>query len=189
LDVLEWYGIDLSLLASDAAQIEIGRTHTIGFRTDPIGNVQLPLALDPGLDLKRTSYLSRMIQRWGRLPLVLLNGLDLKDHRYAFIGTEDWSMHPLIPPGSLVLIDETKRRIQTTGWNNEGERPVYFLEHRAGYIIGWCSLNEGILCVQPHPASESAVQVFSYPDQIDVIGQVVGMATRLDPGRKRRTRS
>ena len=71
----------------------------------------LPLALDPGIDLKRTTYLSRMIQRWGKLPLMLLNSMDLKGHRYAYIGTEDWRMHPLISPGSLVLIDETKRKI------------------------------------------------------------------------------
>jgi hypothetical protein len=31
--------------------------------------------------------------------------------------------------------------------------------------------------------------VYSYPDQIDIVGQVTGVAMRLDQGRKRRTRS
>jgi transcriptional regulator with XRE-family HTH domain len=189
LDVLEWYGVDVSLLPADAAQIHIERTHVLRFRSDALGNVQLPLSLDPGLDLKRTSYLSRMIQRWGTLPLMLLNGIDLKDHRYAFVGSEDWSMYPLIQPGSLVLIDETKRKIALGGWTNEFDRPIYFLEHRTGYAISWCTLSEDRLVLQPHPASDAIPETYSYPDQIDVIGQVTGIAMRLDSGRRRRTRT
>ena len=88
------------------------------------------VALDPGIDLRRTTYLSRMIQRWGKLPIMLLNGMELKSHRYAYIGSEDWSMYPLIQPGSLVVIDETRRKIVNSGWSHESERPIYFLEHR-----------------------------------------------------------
>jgi hypothetical protein len=157
MDVLDWYGIDLSLLP-------------------------------PGVDLKRTTYLSRMIQRWGKLPLMLLNGLDLKGHRYAYVGSEDWTMYPLILPGSLVLIDETRRKVVNAGWTNEFERPIYLLEHREGYLVGWCSLNDDQLIVQPHPASECNADVFAYPSEIDVVGQVTGVAMRLDASKKRRTR-
>ncbi len=152
------------------------------------GEALLPIALDPGIDLKRTTYLSRMIQRWGKLPLMLLNSMDLKGHRYAYIGTEDWRMHPLVSPGSLVLIDETKRKIATSGWTNEFERPIYFFERREGYTVGWATLNDNVLIVQPHPSSESSPEVFEFPTEIDVVGQVVGIAMRLDPGRRRRTR-
>ena len=165
-------------------------THLIKFSGQGnSGEVLLPLALDPGIDLKRTTYLSRMIQRWGKLPLMLLNSMDLKGHRYAYIGTDDWRMHPLISPGSLVLIDETKRKIINTGWTNEFERPIYFFERRDGYSVGWATLNDNTLIVQPHPASETAPEVFEHPTEIDVVGQVVGIAMRLDPGRRRRTRS
>jgi hypothetical protein len=169
--------------------IEIERTHTVGFDTDGHGEVQLPLSLDPGLDWRRTTYLSRMIQRWGRLPLMLLNGLDLKNHRYGFIGTEDWTMYPLLQPGSFVLIDETRRKIVNTGWTNEFERPIYFLEHRKGFACGWCTLNDSQLILQPHPASMCNPEVYAYPDEVEVIGQVTGVAMRLDQGRRRRTRS
>jgi transcriptional regulator with XRE-family HTH domain len=188
-EVMEWYGVDISQMPADAMSIEIERTHTVGFDTDGHGEVQLPLSLDPGLDWRRTTYLSRMIQRWGRLPLMLLNGLDLKNHRYGFIGTEDWTMYPLLQPGSFVLIDETRRKIVNTGWTNEFERPIYFLEHRKGFACGWCTLNDSQLILQPHPASMCNPEVYAYPDEVEVIGQVTGVAMRLDQGRRRRTRS
>src|SRR5689334_1285677 len=138
-DVLSWYGIELSALPADGAIIELERTSLVGFHPEE-GDVQVPLALDPGLDVSRTMFLSRLIQRWGTVPLMLLNNIDLRTHRYGLIGTEDWSMFPIVPPGSLVVIDDSKRRIATGGWSNEFERPIYFLEHREGYACGWCSL-------------------------------------------------
>jgi len=186
LEVLQWYGVDLSHLPADAAAIELEKTHAIHFQATHQGEVLLPLALDPGLDLTKTTYLSRMIQRWGKLPLMLLHGLDLKTHRYAFVGSEDWSMYPLLQPGSLLLLDETKRKIVPLGWTNEFDRPIYFLEHREGYACGWCNLDGNRLVLQPHPASMCNPQVFLYPDEIDVIGQVTGVAMRLEHGRRRR---
>jgi transcriptional regulator with XRE-family HTH domain len=187
-EVLDWYGVDLSQQPGDAASISIERTHAIGFGPGATGEVLLPLALDPGLDPRRTSYLSRLIQKWGKLPLTLLNSFDIKDHRYAFIGSEDWSMYPLIPPGSLVLIDENQRRIVNSGWSNEFERPIYFLEHRDGFSCGWCTVGEGQLVLQPHPASMCAPEMYKFPGDIEVIGQVTGIAMHLDPGRRRRVR-
>ena len=189
LDVLEWYGVKVGDLGADATAVEIDRTHTIGFGALSAGEVQFPLALDPGIDVRRTTFLSRLIQRWGRLPLSLLNGFDLKDHRYAFIGAEDWFMYPLIQPGSLVVVDETRRKIVNSGWSHESERPIYFLEHRQGYAFGWCNLSDNQLVLQPHPASQCNPEIFAFPEEIDVIGQVTGVAMRLDQGKRRRNRS
>lgn len=186
LEVLHWYGVDASMLPADAAGIEIDKTHPLGFQVTEQGEIQLPLRLDPGMDFSKTTYLSRMIQKWGRIPLMLLNGLDLQAHRYAFVGSEDWSMYPLLPPTSLILIDENRRKIEMSGWTNEFERPIYFFEHREGFAVGWCHLDDNRLVLQPHPASICSPQIFKYPEDIDVIGQVVGMASRLDQGRKRR---
>ncbi len=189
-ELLDWYGLDLSALPADStACVEIERTHLLGFDPDTRGDVQIPISLDPGIDLRRTTYLSRMIQRWGKLPLMLLNGLDLKGHRYGYIGTEDWTMYPILQPGSLVLIDESRRKIAEGPWPNEFERPIYFFEHRTGYTCSWCNLSGNRLVLQPHPASLSNPEFFAYPDEIDVIGQVVGLAMRLDPARRHRARS
>ncbi|HWB99717.1 MAG TPA: helix-turn-helix transcriptional regulator [Bryobacteraceae bacterium] len=188
-EVLEWYGVELSALPGDAATIAVERTHLIGFGGDGHGEVQIPLSLDPGLDLRKTTYLSRLIQRWGKLPLSLLNGMDLKNHRYAFIGSEDWSMYPLIQPGALVLIDENRRKVVNAGWSNEFERPIYFFEHRKGYVCSWCTLNDNQMVLQPHPASMCYPEVYAYPEDIDVIGQVAGVAMLLDQAKRRRTRT
>ena len=118
---------------------------------------------------------------------MLVNNLDLKSHRYGLIGTQDWFMFPIVPPGSLVVIDDTRRRIASTGWNTEWERPIYFLEHRDRYLCGWCTLREGQLIVQPHPASFSEPEIYAYPSEIEVLGQVthVGMALGLKSTRAR----
>ncbi len=183
-EVLSWYGISLSSLPSDSSIIEHEKTHLVGFKPNE-GEIQVPIALDPGLDLSRTVFLSRMIQKWGVVPLMLLNNIDLKEHRYGLIGTDDWSMFPLIQPGSLVIVDDTRRKIATTGWRNEFDRPVYFLEHRDGYTCGWCSLKDGQLIVQPHPASKCDPEAYLYPQEIEVIGQVTGVAMNLDARRVR----
>lgn len=188
-EVLEWYGINLTSLATDSGFAEVARTHAIGFQGSSQGDALLPLSLDPGLDIHRTTYLSRMIQRWGRIPLMFLDGLDLKDHRYAFIGTDDWFMYPLLQPGSFVIIDESRRKIANSGWNNEFDRPIYFLEHRQGWLCGWCNQTERQLILQPHPSSGCVPQIYAYPEEIELVGQVTGVAMRLDQGPRRRARS
>jgi len=188
-EVLSWYGVPLDQLPGDASLIELPRTHVIGFSTRDQSEVQVPVALDPGIDLSKTEFLSRMIQRWGTLPLTLLKRLDLRNFLYGLVGTEDWFMDPLIPPGSLVVIDDRRRRIVKTGWNNEFDRPIYFLEHRSGYACAWCSLREGRLVLQPHPASQCEPEVYAYPQEIEVIGQVTEVAMSLDPSKRHRSRT
>ncbi len=187
-EVLSWYGISLANLPADSTEMVHSRTHTVEFQPED-GEFQVPLNLDPGIDLKRTVFLSRLIQRWGKLPLMLLNDVDLRNYRYGLIGTEDWSMYPLIAPGALVVIDETRRKIVSSGWANEFERPIYFLEHRDGYLCGWCTLREDRLIVQPHPASFNDPESYEYPSQIEIIGQVtqVAMALGLAPRRANRS--
>ena len=189
IEVLSWFGVNLGDLPADAGSIEIDKTHLIGFTINSTGDVLLPLALDPGIDLRKTTYLSRMIQRWGKLPLMLLNGLDLKTHRYAYIGADDWFMYPLLQPGSLIQIDETRRKPPRTGWTNEFDRPIYFCETREGYVCGWIALDDKHVSLMPHPASSCTPAVFDSIEAFDVIGQVTGVAMRLDQGRKRRIRA
>lgn len=187
-EVLEWYGVELGDMPADARLVEIDRTHTVGFRPSDQGEVMLPLSLDPNIDLTKSVFLSRAIQRWGRLPLMLLSGYDLKHHTYAYIGTDDWTMYPILQPGSFVLVDEARRKIVTSGWTSEFERPIYFIEHRNGFACGWCSIDNSRIVLQPHPASGCDAQVFA-ENEAEIIGQVTGVAMRLDHLRRRRTRS
>lgn len=188
-EVLGWYGVSLDQMAPDSAMIRLGKTHAIDFPADASTEVHLPILLNPGIDLNKTLFLSEVVQRWGKLPLALVGGVDYRRFRYAFVGTQDWSMHPLVPAGSLLIIDEGKRKIQTGGWSSQATRPIYFLEHRDAYYCRWCSLHQGVLSLISDPASDAPVLNFQYPEEIEIIGQVVGLAISLDLEPPRRTRS
>lgn len=187
-EVLAWYGVSLEQLPADSQQVSLQATHIIGITPNEQTEVQAPMALDPGLDLSKTEFLSRMIQRWGKLPLALLKRVDLRNHLYGLIGTEDWFMYPIVPPGSLVVIDDTRRRIAEGGWASEFDRPIYFLEHRQGFVCAWCTLREERLIIQPHPASPCEPEFYAYPEEIDVIGQVTEVGMCVDPAQRRRPR-
>jgi len=186
-EVLSWYGIALGDMPADAALVQLARTHPIGIQLREEGEAQVPIALDPGIDLSKTVFLSRMIQKWGKLPLMLLRHMDLRSRRYGLIGSDDWSMFPIIPPGSLVVIDDT-RRIRSSGWRTEFERPIYFFEHRDGYACSWCNLRGNRLILQPHPASSCEPESYEYPSEIEVIGQVTQVAMSLEPAARGRHR-
>jgi transcriptional regulator with XRE-family HTH domain len=176
--VLRWYGVPRDELESESLQVQLRETHAIQFseNTQITGPQPAGLEIDPS----KTTFLSHVIRRWGKLPLNCLNGLDLRRYRYGFIGLEDWSMYPILQPGALVAIDDNRRKIASGGWSNEMDRPIYFLEHRDGYACGWCSLLDGRLLLQPHPASHKEPQIFELQTGIDVIGQVVAVAMPLD---------
>jgi transcriptional regulator with XRE-family HTH domain len=186
---LSWYGIVLDRLPTDAALLELPRTQLVGFQASEDAEVQLPIVLDPGIDLSKTEFLSRMIQRWGKLPLVLLQNMDPRNHLYGLIGTEDWFMFPIISPGSLVVIDDTRRKIVNTGWTSEFERPIYFVEHRDGYCCCWCTQREERITLHPHPSSLYEPESYTYPTEIEVLGQVTQVAMTLEPVLRKRPRA
>jgi len=187
-EALSWYGINLGHLPVDASLVELPRTQLVGIQANEDTEVQLPISLDPGIDLGKTEFLSRMIQRWGKLPLVLLQNMDVKNHLYGLIGTEDWFMFPIIAPGSLVVIDDSRRKIINTGWITEFERPIYFVEHRNGYCCAWCSQKENRVTLHPHPSSQYEPESYMYPSEVEVVGQVTQVAMTLDPAVRRRPR-
>jgi hypothetical protein len=188
VSVLGWYGVGLPDLPADALTIDLSNTHLVEFGGNE-GEILAPLSLDPGIDMKRTTFLSRMVAKWGKVPLALLNTMETKKLRFALIGSEDWNMYPMIQPGALVTIDDSRRKVVNSGWTNEFERPIYFMEHRSGYACCWCTLSDDHLVLQPHPASLCPSQVFKFPQDIEIIGQVTGVAMLLDQERRRNNRS
>lgn len=185
-EVLRWYSVPLELLPSDGLHIRLEKTHAIRFTAE--GSVPVPPSLDREIDLNKTTFLSQMVRRWGKMPLSFLAGQEHRHLHYGFVGMADWSMYPVLQPGSLVLIDQNKRKIADDGWTSEFDRPIYFLEHRDGYYVGWCSHVAGRLLLAPHPAAQQAPTLFDYSD-IDVIGQVVGVAMLLESKKRRHART
>jgi transcriptional regulator with XRE-family HTH domain len=184
-EVFSWYGVHLDQQGTDALLFELPGSHPLDLNLANYRDIQAPLGLDPGVDLSQTTYLSRAISRWGALPLTLLKGLDLKKKRYALVGSEDWSMYPILRPGSLLLLNETGKISQNASWGDEWERPIYFLQERDGYLCGWVHLSGDRLVVLSHPARNTPPRVFLYPNDIDVIGQVVGVAMNLETQQRR----
>lgn len=181
-----WYGIDLNKLPLDAAGTVHSQSRLLELSPARSEEIEFP-ELDDSADLRRTSYLSRELMRWGKLPASLLKALDVQSQKYAFLGTEDWSMYPILMPGSFLLIDETKTKVSAEHWMHEIERPIYFLEHRSGFRCGWCSLSRDTLIWQPHWSAQRPPEIFKYPGEIEIVGRVTGVAMKLGSARRRHT--
>ena len=143
-EVLGWYGVPVESMAADAGLDPDREDARHPFQRRSSAEAMLPISLDPGIDLRRTFFVSELVQRWGKLPLALLGGhrcqpLPLWLCRHGRLGD--------VPHDSsrdrLLVIDDTKRKIQASGWRSLSERPIYFLEHRDGFYCRWCSVKDG----------------------------------------------
>lgn len=180
LDMLEWYGVELCDSQQDARMFAGGTTQLIAENGDGRTEVSVPIRLDPSFDVRRTAYLSRIIQAWGTAPLAMLRQLETRKFRYGYIGSNDWTMYPLITPDSLVQIDPDRRKVETQGWRNEFERPIYFIETRNSYVCSWVMLLEpGQLLIQPYSFSPCRATVVAVPGEATIVGQVTGVAMHL----------
>ena len=177
-DLMGWYGIDLSRMPFDVAASEPRRTHLA--QPADVTQVELPVRLDPSIDLRCTSNVGRLIEKWGIVPLPHLKALFENGFTYGYIGSEDYTMYPLLMPGTFVQVDESKNDVVNQGmWRSEYERPIYFVETREGHICSWCTVKGECIILQPHPLSPVPVRIMRHGQEAEVLGQVVGIAMRL----------
>jgi transcriptional regulator with XRE-family HTH domain len=174
LEIFRWYDVPIEDCFPDGEEFQAPRTHLAA----PPVSLRIPMRFDPAFNPKRTEFLSRMVEQWGKFEGVLTNGSER--HRYGYIGLLDRRMMPLLRPGSVVLIDVCARRIEDENWANEYDRPIYFVEVRGGYRCGWFHQDGPRLVMQPHPLSRCLPESWRVPEEAEVIGKVVGVATRLD---------
>lgn len=172
------YGVDLDNIPFETDLVSHAHTHLIPTTTAE-RQVRLPAKLDPGFEIARTSNLGRMIEEWGTFPLGYLQQFAQDRFTYAYIGDADLTMYPLLVPGAFVQVDERKNNVVEGTWASEYERPIYFIETRNGYTCSWCARNDDNLIVQPHPLSPVQPRVLKMAHEVEVIGQVVGVAMRL----------
>jgi hypothetical protein len=178
-EMLEWYGVDLNETAADLGLAEPPKSHISG-TLDSAASLNVPVRLDPAFDLRRSANLGRMIERWGVVPLAYLSRFSSTKYTYGYVGSEDFTMYPLLLPGSFIQVDEAANTVVESNWRSEYERPIYFLELRDGHTACWCSVKGDYLVLQPHPLSPTPVRMLKQSQEVEVLGQVVGIAMRLD---------
>jgi len=178
-ELMEWYGIQMTRFPRDLQSSEPSRSH-LSTNLSNVTKVNVPVKLDPGFDIRKTSHMGRMIQSWGPVPMAFLADMADSEYCYGFVGIEDLTMYPLIMPGSFLQIDERKNKVIEGQWRSEYERPIYFIEMREGFTCSWCKMQENRIVLQPHPLSPAAVRDYKYPQDAEVLGQVVGVAMRFD---------
>ncbi len=178
LVLLSWFGVDNNEIANDSNVSLPTKSHVTQSPSN-VSLINMPVRLDPGFDIRRTANFSRLIERWGVVPMAYLEQFSTKKYTYGYIGSEDLTMYPLLPPGTFVQVDESQNEVSEGGWHSEYERPIYFVETRGGHICCWCTLNGDAIILHSHPLSPVAARVLKYPQQAEIIGQVVGVAMRL----------
>jgi len=177
-ELLQWYDVNLDVQVSDLEISAPPRSHLSNALANMTA-VQMPVRMDPAFDPRKTLNFGRMVEQWGTVPLAYLEQFAKVDVTYGYIGSEDLTMYPILPPGSFIQVDGSRDKVLDGGWRSEYERPIYFVETREGHICCWCTLTPEEIILQPHPLSPVPPRVFCYPQEAEVIGQVVGVAMRL----------
>ena len=177
--VFSLFGCNLSDFGRDQAMFAPPKTQLAAESPEASDTLVVPLQSREGLRLDRTNLLSRLVEIWGEIPIRLLQHLDLRNGVYGLVGISDFTMYPIIRPGSIVQIDQNQRKVTPVKWQNEYERPIYFIELRGEYICSWCEMREGYLSAVPHPNSKCEVRRFSYPREAEIVGRVIGVTMRL----------
>ena len=177
-ELMGWYGVDVNDVPRhlEASQPPVTHLTTAVLAVEA---ARIPVRLDPSFDPRCTVNLGRVVEQWGIVPIMHLAQFAEQDFTYAYVGTEDLTMYPLVLPGAFLQVDESRHKVQAGMWRSEYERPIYFVETRDRFFCSWCSVEGDRLTVQPHPLSPQSSRSYKYPQEAEVLGQVVGIAMRL----------
>lgn len=180
VEIVAFFGINLLDVAKEQRLVSLPHTHLIGSNLEPPGQtIMLPLELREEVQLARTNLVSRMFEAWGEIPVSLLQQLDLRHRLFGYIGIEDYTLYPLIRPGSFVEIDAHQNKVKAGNWQNEFDRPIYFVELRSGYACSWCEVDGSQLILVPCPQSRGQIRHVRYPIDADIIGRVTAVTMRI----------
>ena len=183
LKIMEFFGINILDAAREQSLVSLPRTHLIGSNLElPGQTIVLPVELRRNVELAKTNLVSRMFETWGGIPIALLQQMDLRRCLCGYIGLEDYTLYPLVRPGSFVEIDERQNKVKAGSWQNEFDRPIYFVELRNGYACSWCELDGNQLMLVPCPQSRGQVRQLRYPTEVDIVGRVTAVTMRIAEG-------
>jgi len=179
-DIMAFFGLNALDFAREQRLVRLPHTHLLGSSLEvPEQNIVIPVEVRKGVDLARTSLLSRMFETYAQVPVELLQQLDTEPCLYGYIGLEDYTLDPIIRPGSVVAIDARQDKVRMGTWRNEADRPIYFVELRNGYVCCWCELDGNRLVLIPCPQSPVQVRQVRYPTDGDIVGRVIAVTMPL----------
>lgn len=186
-DLLAYY-VDLASSGRYHLQLESLNTHVIdsiiatngcdnGVRPAPPPMASAQTAASHAT-CSQTTLLSDLLDLWNCLPPTVLEQSGCRT-QYGIIGMSDYTMYPLLRPGSLVQLEKPRGPLSARLCANEYERPLYFIEHRSGYVCSWCEIENGRIVSIPHPLSPCRTRTFGYPKDAQILGLVTAVAIRL----------
>jgi hypothetical protein len=179
-EILGFFGIHLGDIGREQMWLTLPRTHLIGSQPEgPIPQVEIPADIREKIDLGKTNLVSRMFGQWGGMPVSLVGARDRDSSVYGYVGTEDFTLFPLIRPGSFVQIDANQTKVDRGAWQNEYDRPIYFVELRDSYACSWCEPREGRLLLIPYPQSGNQVREVRFPGDSEIVGRVTAVSMRI----------
>jgi hypothetical protein len=181
-------GVDSHKVAIYHDQMPVPRTHLTDYwSVEESGTIELPKGFGGDWNPNETRLLSRIVETWGIVPVALLRRLDVRRYLYGYIGLKDYTLYPLLKPGTFVQIDPDVKKVASQTGRNEYDRAIYFLDLRTENACGWCEMLGDKLLLLPHPQSPFKVRSFAYPEEAEVLGQVIGVAMRIVASREEMT--
>ena len=190
LEVMRWYGLPLDRLTEDSLLFPPPSTNLLPLDSAKLSVIEETLGnRRNSAESQRTRVLPRELGANGWLAQSLLGLPKTKSIRLGIVGEHDAAMSPVLPPGSVVLVDDSRKKIARSGWKSETDRPIYLLESRDGFMCRWCNVQDGDLIAMPHPSAIDPPQRFRFPSEIEVVGEVVGVAMQRPQVRQSRIRS
>jgi transcriptional regulator with XRE-family HTH domain len=173
-EISGWYDAPFPETFQDGICFPSPRTHLREFRS----SLRIPTLHAEPQKPQVTDLLKELPAAFGGLPRSDRSGGGR--YRYGYIGVSDRRMMPILRPGSVVLVDTAHCWIEEADWNNEYDRPIYFVELREGYRCGWFHKTKTQLHMQPHPLSRCAPESWRTPEDAELVGKVVGVSTYLN---------
>ena len=183
-EILELFGFPVAGAAAEHRSIRLPNTHLVTLPATFGQTIEIPLELRDRIRLEQTNLVSRMFERWGEIPLVFLQQIDWRQSLYGYVGIDDDTLYPFVRPGSLVQIDSEQTKIETEGWQNESDRPIYFVELRDKYVCSWCELDGSQLILIPTAFSRQRARHVRYPGEADILGRVTAVSMCIAKMRK-----
>lgn len=178
-ELLGFFGLDIHQSREDQGLVSLPNTCVVEPPVDLEQTITIPLELRDRVELAHTNLVSQLFQQWIEVPIVLLRQMDLQRSLYGYIGTNDYTLYPLIRPGSFVQIDARQTKVTSDRWQNEFDRPIYFVDVRDFYMCSWCEIDRGQLVLIPSPQSGKQAKHVKYPENADVLGRVTAVTMRI----------